>query len=83
MTDNQIKWVLKYAKYLDDKECDNAEIVAMVVAALKNNLFPAAAPSFNEEEQPSIDGIFELMTDPLVVKHVKAQIEHLEVVNNE
>ena len=83
MTDNQIKWVLKYAKYLDDKECGNAEIVAMLIAALKNDLFPVADPSFNEKEQPSIDEIFELMTDPLVVKHVKEQIEQLEVVNNE
>ena len=79
LTDNQIKWALKLAKYLDEKECESAEIVALLLEALKYDLFPNTEPSFSEHDLKSINEILELMPDTDVINRVKSEIEQLEV----
>lgn len=79
LTDNQIKWALKYAQSLDEKECESAEILAMVLEALKYDLFPATEPTFNEKDAKNIDEIFTLIPDTGVINRVKSEIKQLEV----
>ena len=79
LTDNQIKWALKYAKDMDEKDCDSAEVIALVLEALKFDLFPATEPSFNEHDSKSINEIIELMPDANVINRVKSEISMLEV----
>ena len=79
LTENQIKWALKYAKDLDDKGCESAEVIALVLEALRFDLFPATEPSFSEHDLKSINEILELMPDTDVINRVKSEIEQLEV----
>lgn len=79
LTDNQIKWSLKFAHGLDEKDYESAEIVALLLEALKFDLFPIAEPSFSEHDLKSISEILELMPDTDVINRVKFEIEQLEV----
>ena len=79
IADNQIKWALKYAKDMDEKDYESAEVIALVLEALKFDLFPATEPSFNEHDLESVNEIIELMPDKNVINRVKSEISILEV----